>query len=324
MTITNATKNYTWIPSKLVSKGATDYHNAVVNTSWHKENIKELIKIVKGKIKYDDIVIDFGAGTGASTIYLLKELKPISTLLLVDNSASWLGKAYEILHSNKHVDFFLLPKEKNDYKALDKIIGKGTADHVVSANTVHLIPNIKKTIEGIYATLKNHGTFTFQSGNIEGINKDDEILKIDDSINMVHDIALKLIRTDNGFSKYKNGLNMRIKQQANQRKFIFPNPRPVKFYLDMLKSAGFKNEVVSYKQIKVNYNDWLKFLRVRRLQTGILPEVGGIKATNQEELDRDAIITKATLNLFKQLKNQNSLADEKAFTAEWVYIHSEK
>ena len=40
-------------------------------------------------------------------------------------------------------------------------------------------------------------------------------------------------------------------------------------------------------------------MRVRRLQAGILPEVGGKDATPQEERDRDDLITKAANILFK-------------------------
>lgn len=127
--------NSIWSPDRPPSKGATAYHNAVAYISWHKDNINALIKIIKDKIKKDDVVVDIGAGTGSSAIYLLKYSKLIPKLLLVDNSPSWLGKAYELLHENKNVQFFLLGKEKNLYITLDQAIGKNTANHVVSANT---------------------------------------------------------------------------------------------------------------------------------------------------------------------------------------------
>ena len=314
----------TWLPNKPASRGATAYHNAVVNTSWHKENIKELIKIIKEKIKADDIVVDFGTGTGTSAIYLLRNLAPNFKLLLVDNSPSWLTYAYEILHKNKNVSFFLLGKKVNRYMTLDETIGKNCADHVVSANTVHLILNIKEAFKGIYNALKNSGTFTFQSGNIVPTSKKRGILMIDDSINNIHDIALDTIRIDSAFSKYKNGLDKRIKEQDHQRKFVFPSPRPIEYYLEILKSVGFKNHKVTCKHIKVNYDDWLNFVRVRRLQAGILPEIGGKDASTKEEKDRDTIITKASHEFFRKLKKQNSQASARSFTAEWIYVYAEK
>lgn len=313
-----------WTPSRPTSKGATGYHNAVSNTMWHKENIKGLVDLVKGKIKKDDIVVDFGAGTGSSSIYLLKLINENFSLLLVDNSPSWLGKAYEILHKNNHVYFFVLNRKGNHYLTLHELIGEHTINHCVSANTVHLIPDIQKTFKGIYSALKKSGTFTLQSGNISRSKRKKGVLMIDNTVSQVHDIALKMIQKDNAFIDYRDGLSKKVKEEKTQRKLIFPNPRPLEYYLKMLKLTGFKNISVSHKQIKVLYKDWLNFLRVKRLQAGILPEIGGKDATEKEIEDRDTLITKASLELFDKLKKENPYATNKSFTAEWVYIYAEK
>lgn len=314
----------TWSPDRPTSRGATAYHNAVVRASWHKENIKGLIEIVREKIKPSDIVIDFGAGTGASTVYLLKSLKPPYSVILMDNSASWLGKAYETLHNHKNVAFCMLGKKDNGFMMPDDLLGKNAVDHVVSANTVHLIPHIEDTFKGIYAVLKRGGSFSFQSGNILRKDKEDGVLMIEDTVKEIHDLALEIIRTDKTFKQYKQNLDARIAAQASQRKIVFPNPRSVEHYVQMLKSVGFKNTSVTYKKIKVKYDDWMNFVRVRRLQAGILPEVGGKDATPREERDRDTLITKAATQLFKKLKTQNSLANDRLFVAEWIYVQGEK
>lgn len=320
----NSAKYSIWQPSQPASIGAIGYHDAVVNASWHRENINALIKIIREKIKASDVVVDFGAGTGTSAIYLLKYLKENVILLLVDNSPSWLTYAYDILHSNKNVEFFLLQKKGKRYAMLDEVIGKENADHVVSANTIHLIPNIKETFKGIYAALKNHGTFTFQSGNIIQTKRENGILMIDDSVREIHDIALKIIQRDNTFNKYEKDLDSRIEQEKNQRKIVFPKPRSIEYYLKILRSVGFRNEIITHKHIKVYYKDWLNFLRVKRLQAGILPEVGGKYPTPQEEQDRDILIKKASSEFFNNLKSQNPLANARSFTSEWIYVQAEK
>lgn len=320
----NSVQYSTWKPSQSASKGAIAYHDAVINASWHKKNINELIKIVGKKVKHNDIVVDYGAGTGTSSIYLLKCLKTNFKLLLVDNSPSWLTKAYKIFHLNKNVSFFLLEKKVNGHMTLDEVVGKSTIDHVISANTVHLILNIERAFNGIYDTLKNHGTFTFQSGNIIRTGREKGVLMIDDSVDSVHDIALQIIKQDKKFNKYKKGLNRKIRKESNQRKIIFPNPRNLEYYLKMLRSVRFRNIKVSYKHIKVNYKDWLDFLKVKRLQAGILPEVGGKDATAQEEKDRDILITKSAHEFFKKLKKQNRLATARSFATEWIYVSAEK
>ena len=313
----------TWIPNQPASKGATAYHDAVVNTSWHKENIRELIKIIRKKIKSDDVIVDFGAGTGTSTIYLFKTFKDVK-FLAVDKSASWLTNAYELLNKNKNVYFYLVKKKGNKFIRLDKLIGEKIANHVLSFNTIHLISDIDETFKGIYASLKKGGIFSFQSGNIILKKRENGILMIDDSINAIHDLAIEIIYKDSRFKKYKNGLAKRIKEQAQQRTTIFPNPRTLEFYIKVLKSVGFKNEKTYRKKIRIEYNDWLDFLRVKRLQAGILPEVGGRYETREENIDRDVIITKASKELFNILIKNNPLANSSSFFAEWVYVLAEK
>ncbi len=120
--MTKSSKEF-WRPQRPVSKGASAYHEAVVGASWHINNIEELIKLVKNKIKNGDIVVDFGAGTGASAVYFLKKIKKNYKLWLVDNSPSWLGKAYNLLQKKKNVDFLIIDKIRDNYRKLNEIIG---------------------------------------------------------------------------------------------------------------------------------------------------------------------------------------------------------
>ncbi len=185
-----------WKPSKPTSSGAQAYHAAVINASWHIDNIYEMIRLIKNTIKTGDVVIDFGAGTGSSAVYLLRNITQKFSLFLVDNSPSWLGFAYSLFHTNPNVICLLLEKNQERYKTLDEIIGKETADHVIAANTVHLIPNISETFAGIYRALKPEGIFTFQSGNIKRKDRKKNLLMIDDSVHRVHDLAIAIIKTD--------------------------------------------------------------------------------------------------------------------------------
>lgn len=309
-----------WRPEKPVSKGATAYHDAVVNAPYYIDNLMELVKIVSQKFKENEIVVDFGAGTGASAIYLLDHLKIKINLWLVDNSAAWLGKAYDTLKNNPNVNYFLLEKIDDRYATLAETLGEKVVDHIISANTFHLIPNLIETFKGINLALKSQGTFTFQSGNIIRNGREEGILMIDDTFKRVHDIALGIVRTNDKFAKYRINLKERIKMENEQRKFIFPNPRPIEEYLNALKITGFNYEKPHYKLIRIAYKDWLDFLRVKRLQAGILPEIGGKEPSPQEEQDRDELIVMASNKLFKELETQNPFADDKCFTTEWVYV----
>jgi len=313
-----------WKPDKPVSKGASAYHEAVSIARYYIIILDKLIEIVGSKINNGDLVVDFGAGTGVSALRLLEYLKVDIKLWLVDNSPAWLGKAHQVLGSNQKVKCFLLEKTDKGYTNLTDTVGKGIVDHVISANTVHLVPDIEETFKGIVNALRDGGTFTFQSGNITRDNRPDGALMVDDTVKRVHDIALNIVRTDSRFVSYKKDLDKRIKMNEPQRKFVFPDPRPIEFYLETLKQTGFEYQEPHYQLFKVDYNDWLNFLRVRRLQAGILPEIGGHDPSPKEESDRDALITLATKKLFKELQDNNPLADDKSFTIEVVYVSAKK
>ena len=148
-----------WKPDRPTSRGATEFHEAVIDASWNRECLSELISIAGENIKEIDVVVDFGAGTGTSATQILKNLKPKIRLWLVDNSPAWLGKAYDFLSSKPNVDFFLLEMKDNRLATLSETLGKESVDHVISANTVHLIPNLNKVFKGIAESLKPNGTF---------------------------------------------------------------------------------------------------------------------------------------------------------------------
>ena len=312
-----------WKPDRPTSKGATAYHDAVSNAEYYVAILDELMKIAAPKIKNNDIVVDFGAGTGVSALRLLEFMKANAKLWLVDNSPAWLGKAYDVI-PNKNVSCFLLEKTPDGYASLSDTVGVGIVDHVISANTVHLVPGIDEVFAGISESLKVGGYFFFQSGNITRHNRPDGALMVDNSVKRVHDIALQIVRTDARFAAYRKDLDERISMNESQRKFVFPEPRPIEFYLESLKKAGFEYQNPDFKLFKVKYADWLNFLRVRRLQAGILPEIGGHDPTPQEESDRDALITMATNMLFKELRETNKLADKESFTIEVVYVTARK
>ncbi len=313
-----------WKPDRPTSRGATSFHNAVINASWNHDCLDYLISLAKPNIRENDVVVDFGAGTGTSSVRILEDLKIKIKLWLVDNSPAWLGKAYEVLSHQPDVDFFVLEKKGKGCATLSETVGKESVNHVLSANTFHLVPNLKETFKGIAEALKANGTLIFNSGNVTRKGRPKGALLLDSTIYRVHDIAIDIIQKNSRFVKYRKGLDERIKSETPQREFIFPYPRPIHDYLNALKQSGFKYMEPYYKRFKIKYDDWLKFLRVKRLQAGILPEVGGKEPSKKEEKDRDTIITIAARKLFKELEKFNPLADDKSYQCEWVFVSATK
>ena len=313
-----------WAPTEPVSKGALGYHNAVISASWNNDNLYEFIPFLQRAIRENDVVVDFGAGTGASAVRYLERLGTKIKLLLVDNSPAWLAKAHELLKDRSDVDFFILERKEEGYAGLDEVIGKNKADAVVSANTFHLVPDLKSTFSGIANALKPERPFLFQSGNIQRNSRPEGILLIEDTIHRTHDIALEIIRNEQMFEVYRRNLDEQINMQEPQRRKIFPDPRDISLYLDALKQTGFEHEAPVYKVIKVRYPDWMDFLRVKRLQAGILPEIGGRYPNEEEELDRNSAIVMAANRLFDELRANNPFADEEGFCVEWAYVRAVK
>lgn len=312
-----------WIPDSPISSGAKAYHTAVIHASWHIDNIVPLIRLVTPNVRSGHLIVDFGAGTGSSAIFMQKYLPKQIHLLLVDNSASWLGHAYSLLSGKPNVGFALL-KQDGRYVYLHEVVGQGSANHVVSANTIHLMSDLKATLEGVNKALKRGGTFNFQSGNILRKDRDHGILMIHNTVDRVHDLAIDIINANKKYASYQKNLPVRIKENVAQRKFVFPDPKSIDYYLGLLSTVGFRDIRVTQKSIRVKYADWLKFLRVRRLQAGILPEVGGKEATPREALDRNELITEASRALFKELQATNPHANRTSFLAEWVYVTAKK
>lgn len=313
-----------WKPDRPASSGATAFHEAVINASWLHDCVDKLTEFVAPRVRENDIVVDFGAGTGTSSARILKKFDNKIRLWLVDNSPAWLGKAYEFLSSRSNVNFFVLDKKQDSFATLSETLGKDSVNHVFSANTIHLIPNLKETFGGIFNAIKKNGTFIFNSGNIIREEKPDGALMLDSTVYRVHDIAIKIIKTDPQFKKYRDGLYEKIESTLPQRKLVFNYPRNVKEYISTLKETGFSQIQVWYKLIKIKYSDYLKFLRVRRLQAGMLPEIGGINPSPDEEKDRDKLITMASLKFFQELKETNPLADGNSFVGEWAYVSALK
>ena len=313
-----------WKPDRPISKGATEFHDAVINASWNHDCLDEMISISEPGIKDEEIVVDYGAGTGTSSIRILEKLKRRIRLWLVDNSPAWLGKAYEFLGTRDNVDFFILGKNHDGFSTLSGTIGNNSVNHVLSANTMHLIPDLKETFKGIFDAIKKNGTFIFNSGNIIREGKPEGALMLDSTVYRVHDIAIDIIKHDSRFKNYKTGIYGRIESTLPQRKFVFHYPKDIKEYVNALKDSGFEQIKVYYKLIKVKYSDYLEFLRVRRLQAGMLPEIGNTEPTPEEEKDRDKLITAASLKFFKELEENNPLADHESFKGEWAFVSAVK
>ena len=95
-----------WAPEDLSSEDIEDgeaYHRALYHSgevsapsSWHRESVGPLIDLALPHITHGSVVVDYGTGTGASAIELLKKLDGEEirvNMILVDPLVSWFSKA---------------------------------------------------------------------------------------------------------------------------------------------------------------------------------------------------------------------------------------
>ena len=313
-----------WKPAAPISKGAIAYHEAVEHAQYYIDVIDRLMADIVPKIKEGEVVVDFGAGTGVSASRFLNAVHARVSLWLVDNSPAWLGKAYDLFKGKEEISCYLLNKRNDEYSTLADAIGENVAHHVISANTVHLIPDIAGAFKGIFNSLREQGTFDFDSGNIVVDGAPDGALLIDDTVRRVHDLAIEIINTDDAFLPYRRDIDERLRRFRQQRLFVFPEPKHLDFYIKALHTSGFEFCEGHHHLFKVKYGEWMSFLKVKRLQAGILPEVGGNSPSPVEEAARDRLITLAATRLFRELESSNPLADSEGFTIQVVYVGAKK
>ena len=77
---------------------------------WHRDSVGPLIDLALPHITHGSIIVDYGTGTGASAIELLKKLdgQEMSVkMILVDPLVSWFSKAWDLLGDGDDVHFEL-------------------------------------------------------------------------------------------------------------------------------------------------------------------------------------------------------------------------
>ena len=83
-----------WKPDRPTSSGATAFHNAVINASWLHDCVDKLTEFVAPRIRENDILVDFGAGTGTSSARILKKFDNKIRLWLLGKSPAWPGDSF--------------------------------------------------------------------------------------------------------------------------------------------------------------------------------------------------------------------------------------
>lgn len=258
-----------WTPEGLSAQDIADgeeYHSVICDASWQEESISELVELALPYIKSGDVVIDYGTGTGGSAIALLKALDARGikiTLVCMDVLPSWFSKAYELLHKRSDVKFYSLwdPVARR-IKPLHEVLGSRKANVIISASTLHLIPEkaVEQAMVGFSDVLVNGGALIWNSGDIDA-NRLPQSALLHDPFRMVRE----KIEKDPDYIQVLDRLSAddraRVLKEATN---VFPKPKEPVFLTGALEKAGFSGRLV-FKDILVKYPDAIRFILVQRL-----------------------------------------------------------
>ena len=314
-----------WEPDRISDNEIADgraYHRALypsgeieTPSSWHGESVEPLIDMALPHITHGSVIVDYGAGTGASAIELLKKLDDDGTrveMILVDPLVSWFSKARDLLGYRDDVHFELSIRSDADgnasFRDLREILGGRKADVIISSSTLHLVPARAMTdlAEQFAGSLVEGGVLVWDSGDLESGFRPGDSALLHDPYRRVREI----LRTD---AQRESLLAMMSDEDRNKSEKrldrIFPLPFSVEVITDALGGAGFSTEI-SEKVVRFSNEDAERFVLVPRLAEIAAPLLKG--------RERDDAIKRALKVSLGELANQGK-ADGLAYRSHWIY-----
>ena len=314
-----------WFPEDLSSEEIDDgeaYHRALypsgdvgAPSSWHRESVGPLIDLALPHITHGSVIVDYGTGTGASAIELLKKLDDEEIrvdMILVDPLVSWFSKAWDLLGDRDDVHFELSILTDADgnasFRDLREILGGRKADVIISSSTLHLVPAraMGGLAEQFAESLTEGGVLVWDSGDLESGFRPGDSALLHDPYRRVREI----LRTD---AQRESLLAMMSDEDRNKSEKrldrIFPLPFSIEVITDALGGAGFSTEI-SEKVVRFSNDDAERFVLVPRLAEIAAPLLKG--------LEREDAIKGALKVSLEELANQGK-ADGLAYRSHWIY-----
>ena len=314
-----------WAPEDLSSEDIEDgeaYHRALypsgdvgAPSSWHRESVGPLIDLALPHITHGSVVVDYGTGTGASAIELLKKLDDEEMrveMILVDPLVSWFSKAWDLLGDRDDVHFELSILTDADgnasFRDLREILGGRKADVIISSSTLHLVPARAMTglAEQFAESLADGGVLVWDSGDLESGFRPGDSALLHDPYRRVREI----LRTDGQRESLLAMMSDEDRNKSEKRlDRIFPLPFSIEVITDALGVAGFSSEI-SEKVVRFSNDDAERFVLVPRLAEIAAPLLKG--------LEREDAIKRALKVSLEELANQGK-ADDLAYRSHWIY-----
>ncbi len=264
-----------------------DYHRALYHAGdalnprgWHHDNTTRLLELLKPYLFEGAVGLDYATGTGGSAIPLLQHSDHQNLdleIALTDVMPSWFLTAHQLLNQYPATHFFLLNLKSEE--PLVTPFGGNKFDFIVSASTIHLLPEKKLgyIFQELFTLLKPGGVLVFNTGDIECQQRETQNAAL---LHDVYRITRDLLHQDGRYRAALEDLERRDPQQHARilkTHSVFPKPLDSSQLNAALQQAGFETVRREHQVIEKSKVDSLDFIQVARL-TGIAGAISSIDA----------------------------------------------
>ena len=252
-----------WVDAPLDEFGL--HYDTVENHGWYR-NLDLTVEQLAGDLSAGGILIDYSGGTGILLDRLrLRIFDRPSGMIIVDSSPKFLRVALEKFRHDERVAFRRLRylKDERRLQYVHEVLPMNLRAKVIaSTNAIHLYDDLDNTLRSWAAVLDRGGRVRINSGNVRNPHARENEWIIDETVYVVHEVASGLVRTDDRWAPYREVLedDERMRAYLAYRDRVFLAPRPLDFYLDALRAAGFAIEDVSARTIEADVDEWYEFL----------------------------------------------------------------
>jgi SAM-dependent methyltransferase len=296
------------------------HYDTVENHGWYR-NLDLTVEQLAGDLREGNVLIDYSGGTGILLDRLrLRIFDRQVGMLIVDSSPKFLRVALDRFRSDARVAFRRLRylKDERRLQYVDEVLPDGfLADVLVSTNAIHLYDDLGDTLRAWARVLRPGAKVRITSGNLRNPRAAENEWIIDETVYVVHEVATGIVRTDDRYAAYRPVLEdeERMRAYLDYRDRVFLAPRPLDYYLDALREAGFEVEEVTERTIEADVEEWYEFLAA--YADAVLGWVGGsVKvdgeaATEQAAADRLRLLHDSLIVIF---------GGRPTFNAVWTYV----
>jgi ubiquinone/menaquinone biosynthesis C-methylase UbiE len=297
------------------------HYDTVENHGWY-DNLDLTVEQLAGDLEEGDVLIDYSGGTGILLDRLrLRIFDRQIGMLVVDSSPKFLRVALDRFRDDERFAFRRLRflKEEKRLQYVDEVLGEAFpgASALVSTNAIHLYDDLENTLLAWARVLEPGGRVRINSGNLRNPQAAENEWIIDETVYVVHEVAAGLVRTDPRWAAYREVLEDqdRLQQYLDWRDRVFLAPRPLDYYLDALRGAGFEIAEVAKRTIEAKVDEWYEFLAA--YADAVLGWVGGSVKVDGEPATPEA--AEARLELLRESLT-TIFGGRPTFLCCWTYV----